>query len=100
MYHPEKLHLVHYKAFANNSVLPSTTSFEIVDEHYFVHCDSENTNVFLYSESIDGQSAAGWSHSFGEGKVCCLTPAHNKEGLLNEEFLEILRNCVNWLILR
>jgi type 1 glutamine amidotransferase len=93
-------HLVHYKASADNPVLLSTTSFEIEDEHYFVHCDSENTNVFLFSESIDGQSAAGWCHSFGAGKVCCLTPAHNKEGLLNEEFLETLRNCVNWLILR
>ncbi|MCM3690435.1 ThuA domain-containing protein [Neobacillus niacini] len=100
LYHPQKHHLVHYKAIGGNSVLPSTTSFEIVDEHYFVHCDSENTNVFLFSESIDGQSPAGWCHSFGAGKVCCLTPAHNKEGLLNEGFLETLRKCVNWLILR
>jgi type 1 glutamine amidotransferase len=100
LYHPQKHHLVHYKAFADNSALPSATSFDIVDEHYFVHCDSENTNVFLFSESIDGQSAAGWCHSFGDGKVCCLTPAHNKDGLLNEEFLETLKNCVNWLILK
>jgi type 1 glutamine amidotransferase len=99
LYHPEKQHLVHYNASADNPVLLSTTSFEIVDEHYFVHCDHENTNVFLFSESIDGQSAAGWCHSFGAGKVCCLTPAHNKEGLLNKVFLETLRNCVDWLIL-
>jgi type 1 glutamine amidotransferase len=100
LYHPEKQQIVHYKASEGNAVVPSSTSFEIVDEHYFVHCDKENTNVFLFSESIDGKAEAGWSHRYGEGKVCCLTPAHNKEGLLNENFLNVLRKCVNWLIIR
>ncbi|MFS0778137.1 ThuA domain-containing protein [Neobacillus sp. 3P2-tot-E-2] len=100
LYHPEKQQIVHYKAFDGNTVVPSSTAFELVDEHYFVDCDKENTNVFLVSESIDGQSDAGWFHRYGEGKVCCLTPAHNKDGLLNENFLNVLRDCVNWLILR
>ncbi|MFJ5761440.1 ThuA domain-containing protein [Neobacillus sp. NPDC093182] len=100
LYHPEKQQIVQYKASEGNAVVPSSTSFEIVDEHYFVRCDKENTNVFLISESTDGKSEAGWFHRYGEGKVCCLTPAHNKDGLLNENFLNVLRNCVNWLILR
>jgi type 1 glutamine amidotransferase len=100
LYHPEKHQYVHYKAVEGNALVPSSSSFEIMDEHYFVHCDKENTNVFLVSESIDGKAEAGWFHHYGSGKVCCLTPAHNRNGLLNENFLSVLRNCVNWLILR
>jgi hypothetical protein len=99
LHHPEKHQQVHYTASEGNAIVPSSTSFEIVDEHYFVHCDKENTNVFLFSESIDGKAEAGWSHHYGKGKVCCLTPAHNKDGLLNIDFLNVLRNCVNWLLM-
>lgn len=100
LYHPEKPQMVHYYSSEGNSVLPIPTSFEMIDEHYFVHCDTENTNIFLLSESIDGQAPAGWSHSFGFGRVCCVTPAHTKEGLMNHDFLKILKSCVNWLISR
>lgn len=100
LYHPEKHQPVHYKSVTENSITPHPVSFEVVDEHYFVHCDEEDTNIFLVSESIDGKAAAGWCHSYKNGKVCCLTPAHNKEGLLDSEFLSLLGRCVNWLILK
>lgn len=70
--------------------------FEFVDEHYFVHCDESNTNVFLRSFSEDGQSIAGWHHQHGEGLVCCLTPAHTHEGLFNASFLTVLQHAIRW----
>ncbi|TDF98732.1 ThuA domain-containing protein [Paenibacillus piri] len=92
-YHPSKHQMVSY-----TGVLPADrsreTAFDILDEHYFVICDEPNTTVFLHSDSIDGHSIAGWTHSFGQGKVCCVTPAHNKEGLLHEGMLELLRSAV------
>jgi type 1 glutamine amidotransferase len=97
LYHPEKHQIVHYKSSNNSSFLPAAVSFEAMDEHYFVHCDEENTSIFLTSDSIDGNAIAGWSHSYGNGKVCCLTPSHNKEGLLHPEFLTILGSCLNWI---
>lgn len=87
-FHPKDHQRVQYK---NNQEV-----FEFVDEHYFVYCDESNTDVFLRSESIDGASIAGWRHAFGKGKVCCLTPAHNKEGLLDEGFLRILGQSTLW----
>lgn len=98
LYHPEKQQIVHYRNQIQNAIAPNPVAFQLVDEHYFVECDEKNTNIFLTSESVDGMSVAGWSHSFGEGRVCCLTPAHNKEGLLNQDFVSILANCLNWLI--
>ncbi|MDF2963854.1 MAG: hypothetical protein K0S39_5589 [Paenibacillus sp.] len=92
-YHPSKHQMVSYKG-----VLPSDNSreisFEILDEHYFVICDEANTHVFLQSDSVDGHSIGGWTHSFGKGTVCCITPAHNKEALLHERLLELLRSSV------
>ncbi|MFD0672527.1 ThuA domain-containing protein [Cohnella sp. GCM10027633] len=72
-------------------------SFEILDEHYFVSCDEENTDVFLRSSSVDGDSIAGWRHAFGDGRVLCLTPAHRPEGLLHPEVLKLLERSVQWL---
>ncbi|MBO9597698.1 MAG: ThuA domain-containing protein [Cohnella sp.] len=71
-------------------------SFEIVDEHYFVECDTERTEVFLRSASVDGESIAGWKHAHGAGRVACLTPAHRPEGLLDANVLKLLRQSVVW----
>lgn len=75
---------------------PNQTAFEILDEHYFVSCKEEETEVFLRSDSVDGSSIAGWRHSFGEGRVCCFTPAHHLEGLLHPEVLKHLEQSIVW----
>ncbi|MDQ8735823.1 ThuA domain-containing protein [Paenibacillus sp. LHD-38] len=71
--------------------------FSFVDEHYFVRCDEENTEVFLRSFSEDGESIAGWRHPYGAGRVSCVTPAHREEGLLHSEFLSLLRREISWI---
>ncbi|MEK5379877.1 ThuA domain-containing protein [Niallia sp. FSL W8-0635] len=97
-YHPDQHQMVQYTNpnQTDNAILSNDVSFDLLDEHYFVHCDTENTTIFLESSSVDGQSIAGWYHSYGKGKVCCLTPTHNKEGLLNPAFIEVLGKCVMW----
>ncbi|WP_028612041.1 ThuA domain-containing protein [Paenibacillus harenae] len=75
------------------------SEFELLlDEHYFVHCDEDNTEVYLRSTSVDGQSVAGWRHPFGAGRVSCLTPAHRPEGLLDDHFIYWLNREINWMI--
>ncbi|WP_400246721.1 ThuA domain-containing protein [Niallia sp. JL1B1071] len=95
-YHPDKHQVVRYTSTTDNDILSADVTLDLIDEHYFVHCDKENTTIFLQSNSIDGKSIAGWYHSYGNGKVCCLTPTHNKEGLLDPAFKEILKKCVMW----
>lgn len=89
LHHPELHQPVTYTA-------PDQSSFEIVDEHYFVACNEEQTEIFLRSNSVDGSSIAGWRHSFGKGRVCCFTPAHRPEGLLHPEVLKLLQQSVAW----
>jgi|HigsolmetaGSP12D_1036236.scaffolds.fasta_scaffold00532_10 type 1 glutamine amidotransferase len=73
-------------------------AFAFLDEHYFVECDEANTDVFLRSSSVDGESIAGWRHGHGQGKVCCLTPAHRREGLTDPAFLRVLGQCLRWCL--
>ncbi|OMF38669.1 hypothetical protein BK133_00205 [Paenibacillus sp. FSL H8-0548] len=91
--HPSQHELVSYTSVNAEQPQP----FEIMDEHYFVHCDAERTEVFLRSSSVDGESIAGWRHPYGAGRVSCLTPAHLEEGLLNLNFLSLLKCEIEWL---
>jgi type 1 glutamine amidotransferase len=94
-HHPALNQPVIYTAF--DQINPEgNVKFEILDEHYFVYCDEASTEIFLLSESIDGKSIAGWRHSFGLGKVCCLTPAHRKEGLQDSNVISILAENIRW----
>ena len=95
-YHPVLHQLVQYKS--TKGAFVEDVNFEIRDEHYFVRCNTEETSVFLTSESVDGKSIAGWSHRFGEGCVCCLTPAHNQEELLHPEFLRVLEKSISLVL--
>lgn len=72
--------------------------FQFKDEHYFVACSEENTEVFLRSTSRDGESTAGWTHAYGDGRVGCITPAHLAEGLLNPAFIEVMRRLFTWSV--
>jgi sarcosine oxidase delta subunit len=91
---------VKYVAERGNRIIHQETAYEIVDEHYFVNVDQMKTNVFLRSQSIDGTSIAGWSHSYGCGRVICLTPAHLKEGLFHPTTIEIIKKSVKWCLLK
>jgi type 1 glutamine amidotransferase len=88
LYHPPGLQQVTYMLKQNEKSGENT--FPLSDEQYFVHCDTANTEVDLWSTGVDGDSIAGWKHSYGKGKICCFTPAHTREGMLNQ-------NVSSWL---
>ncbi|KIL43052.1 ThuA domain-containing protein [Jeotgalibacillus campisalis] len=95
-YHPKKHQVVRY-SIDERSAYSSLESFSIVDEHYFVHCTAEPEEIFMHSSSVDGDSIAGWSHAYGAGKVVCLTPAHNEEGLTDPSFTRVLAAALHQL---
>ncbi|MRH42675.1 trehalose utilization [Aquibacillus halophilus] len=93
-YHPEKHQVVSYTFNPDSNFIDDGQNFEILDEHYFVACDVENTSVFLTSDSVDGSSIAGWYHDYGKGKVVCLIPAHLEEGLMHPVVQKLLINSI------
>lgn len=90
--HPEENSLVRF--YANDGGY----DFTVMDEHYFVYCMEDETEVFLHSMSKDGSSVAGWRHLFGEGKVLCITPTHRVEGLGDVSMHELLKDCISWCL--
>lgn len=96
--HPDKHQMVKYKIDPDAAVVEKELEFECLDEHYFVHVEEEQTKIFMRSYSVDGSSIAGWRHEYGEGKVLCLTPAHLEEGLMHQQFLQVLTQSVKWCL--
>lgn len=96
-YHPVEHQVVYYTSTQETDSI-NLVDFEFKDEHYFVKVDEENTTVFLKSGSVDGISIGGWRHTYGNGRVCCLTPAHNQEGLLDPKFTSLLGEMIKWVI--
>ncbi|PPA69116.1 ThuA domain-containing protein [Jeotgalibacillus proteolyticus] len=92
-FHPKEHQEVTYFP-EQGTAYESLSTFILVDEHYFVHCDDNHEGIFMRSESIDGSSIAGWSHTYGKGKVVCLTPAHNEAGLADAAFIDVLRKSL------
>lgn len=92
--HPAEHQVVRYEPAGQPSI--ASEPFELLDEHYFTACREAETEVFLQSASVDGSSIAGWRHAAGDGRICCLTPAHREEGFSDEAFLSLLKATVNW----
>jgi len=98
LHHPEQKTVRYSHVTAPHPVrLSSASDFAFKDEHYFVHCEEDKTNVFLRSESEDGESIAGWTHDYGAGRILCLTPAHTLEGLTDRTFIQLLADCLQTL---
>ncbi|WAM33672.1 ThuA domain-containing protein [Caldicellulosiruptor morganii] len=97
-FHPEKHKPVRYHSAGKPVFGNQKIDFTIEDEHYFVYCDEQNTNIYLYSESEDGRSIAGWWHNSGAGKVVTLTPAHTKDALCDENFKKLLKAVLTYLL--
>jgi len=82
-------------------VTAGVSDYDIVDEQHFVEYDADRVELLLrsFSEKND-ESAAGWAHEYGKGRVCFLANGHTLEALLNPECQKLLRNAVRWCLRR
>lgn len=98
--HPEP----HYDVYC--TVLPGCTHpimrgikpFVSPDEHYFCKIDIEHTTPFMAGVSESGTEIAGWAHTLGEGRVCCITPGHNHPMLI--KMRPLMENAADWCVKR
>ncbi|OUM96321.1 MAG: hypothetical protein BAA02_03105 [Paenibacillaceae bacterium ZCTH02-B3] len=98
LHHPEGLRVVRLVGVPDPFGLAPAEPFDILDEHYFVECDTAATHVFLRSVSGEGESVAGWAHRHGRGKVCAFTPAHDRNGLSHLGTKDTLGRIFRWLL--
>jgi len=96
-HHPDQHVNVRYQFNEKHELSNGKESFEIMDEHYFIE-SNEEISIFLNSISEYGESVAGWTKRYGEGRVCGYSPAHNKDGLLNAAVQADLKDIIKWLV--
>ena len=75
----------------------NVATFTVQDEHYFMALDVKDADVFLRARSEHGTQPAGWIRTEGEGRVCVLTPGHNREVWRHPEYQTLVRNGLRWL---
>ncbi|HEY8529025.1 MAG TPA: ThuA domain-containing protein [Paenibacillaceae bacterium] len=98
LHHPDGKRIVRYAGVPDPFGLAPPEAFDLPDEHYFVECDTSATHVFLRSFSEEGESAAGWAHRHGRGKVCAFAPAHDRGGLAHPGTMDTLGRILRWLL--
>lgn len=73
-------------------------SYSFLDEHYFTEVEEKETEVFMRSYSLFGESIAGWRHEYGTGRVVCFAPCHFSEGMtclaFQQTLLESILSCL------
>ncbi|MEC9490247.1 MAG: ThuA domain-containing protein [Halanaerobiales bacterium] len=91
--HPEEHPEITIKAAADNFLTQGVQDFKITDEQYFMDVDPE-VEVFLKAESDQfGESTAGWTKDYKNGKVIVLTPGHTLE-VFEEKMMQKLINNI------
>lgn len=73
------------------------SAFTAPDEHYQVSLEADDADIFLRTHSEGGVQPAGWTRREGRGRVCVLTPGHDRDVWLHPKFLQLLRNGLGWL---
>lgn len=94
--HPEP----HYDVYCtvlpgcSHPIVDGIQPFVTADEHYFCKVDIERVTPLLVGISDAGTEIAGWAHTLGEGRVCCLTPGHNHPMMI--KLRPIMEHAADW----
>lgn len=96
--HPKEQQRVVCRAMPgiDHPILRRVTPFSAEDEAYFCKVDLTRAQPILAAQSAVGTEIAGWVQTFGEGRVCSLTPGHSPEML--EEMRELLGSAAAWCV--
>lgn len=81
---------------SSHPVVDGVASFTARDEHYFMAMNDSPADLFLQSRSLHGVQPAGWARASGRGRVCVLTPGHDREVWLHPMFQKLLFNALRW----
>ena len=95
--HPEDHPEMTMKAAADNFLTKGIKDFQIKDEQYFMDVDQKEVEIFLKAESDQfGESIAGWSKDYKQGKVIVLTPGHTLEVFEEAMMQKLINNILEY----
>jgi type 1 glutamine amidotransferase len=112
-FHPNNCPVAVYAVKPHPIIAEGFTTFEEVDEHYYLTITAKDADVFLvsyaaaqgdaakyesepYFNTPAAANAAGYTRLQGKGRVCVLTPGHTLEVWLNPHYQALLENTLRW----
>lgn len=94
-----------YKKFSvkvvntEHPIMQGVTDYEIEDEQHFIWFDPDRVTLLTTSRGDDGrESAAGFCHEYGKGRVAYLGHGHRLVVLEQPPAQKLMTNAVNWLL--
>ena len=86
------------KAVKEHPITRGFMPFTARDEHYVIEVNAADAEVFLESESDTSarRQIAGYTRTFGKGRLCVLTPGHTLGIWQHSEFQRLLLNAIDW----
>lgn len=80
-------------------ITQGVTDYEIEDEQHFLWFDYDRVHLFTKSRGKDGrESAAGFCHEYGDGRVAYLGHGHKLSSLQHPMAQKLMSNAVKWLL--
>ena len=67
------------------------------DEHYQLEVLSDELELFAETASAAGTYPAGLTRTYGEGRLCILTPGHNAFAINFPEYQKVIVNALRWV---
>ena len=90
---------VSFTPWSSHPILKGVSAFTFPenDEHYMMNlaADAEG-EVIGITKSQHGTQPGLWAHTYGKGRVCCMTPGHTTENLTCPGYVQLLSNAVAW----
>ncbi len=84
---------------AKHPIAKGVTDYEIEDEQHFIWFDKDRVDLFTTSQGKDGrESAAGFSHEYGKGRVAYLGHGHRPVSHEHPMAQKLFTNAVKWLL--
>lgn len=97
--HPEQCVITYRKTTKPHPIMRGVDAFSAKEEPYQTVVDpAAEVSVFMEYLLEDKSCAAGWSRTYGLGKVVYLSPGHNLETLFIPSYRQIIRQSCRWLV--
>jgi len=98
-FHPPLQPFDVYVVDPKHPITKGVTDYEIADEQHFIWFDPDTVHLVTRSRGKDGrESAAGFAHEYGRGRVAYLGHGHRLHILQHPMAQKLMANAVNWLL--
>lgn len=95
LHHPEQCAIT-VTPLKPHPITQGMEPFTIHDEHYFIDIQIQDADILMVSTSQYGTQVAGYTRTFGKGRVCSLMPGHNVETWSIPSYQKAIVNAIQW----